>query len=1181
MKKRISSMLLAIVMVWSLFPAVTPHVHGEEHICVDHDFNHHCDDVGCRQYIDCYDSEIDDDDHCDLCGACLTPVDEDEDNACDICGYCMAHTFEEGYWYNEGGYHYPECDYCSYYNYAQGAACSDGDDDACCDVCGNCVDGEHSFAWDGETRDTVDHRIICSICGEEGWENHSDSEDEDSLCDVCDSCIDGYHGEEVWDGTDRNETTHRIVCEICGATYGWMDHTDTDSDGSCDVCLTCMNDSHSYHVWEEESRDVDMHRLVCSNCGLDSGWESHLDEDNDGSCDTCGYEAHVHTYENGAYHMDSEYHYAICDTCGHWDGLNCGPHTYENSSCICDVCAYSLHQFDVLEDLEDGTHQGVCTACGETLTQDHVFDQTDWDAEGHWYVCACGKAETGAEKTAHVYEANNWYWDNRMHYPECDGCGYHQPEGEAHILTGGSEVCGECSTCRHTVHSYAWNGIKWDEVDHWSVCSICGEEGWENHFDGDDADERCDACGYNMGCQHEIIETEYDGASHWKACLDCGQMTSNDNSAPHSFDSGYYHWETDKHYPECDGCYYYAEEQGAAHTDTDGDARCDVCDYDIHEHTYEYEYWAQDNEMHYPVCDWCDEEDRTKGEACTDTDNDHICDVCYGYMDWLCGDNDNDHNCDVCNYQMPELCVDNNNDHDCDVQACQRYMWELCSAALEGDWSCDTCSRNFCNHYFENMPLPNGDGTHTALCIYCGYVIEDCFAWHYDYNGTTHTAFCSCGYEFPAEEHTYLWVSRSVAGHLLVCDGCFHEKAWEVHSTQNGVCAVCEMQVTPYDDVYLGGVGLKDGQYLDNDGIISATKPEGGYAYYEDGVLELNGYVYAGSGFLWREYDSGEPDWAALYATKDLTLVLKGENSLQITQPDAAEDALNYSDGITAEKNLTIRGDGSLTIAVNDDGVQVDPGDVIIEGGILTIKADDHGFDVNGSITVTGGTVNVTAGDEGFNVCDDVTISGGEVNIDAADIGVDSYNGNVIISGGTVDVTAKDNDGIWASEDVTISGGNITIDAAYIGIFAYEEVVISDGDLVISSEEESAIYAYFGNMTISGGNLQLTAGNGVVLDTNGGAIRLPEGVELPSGDTLTIETPFLVDVKDGALHLTNSPWNLKTILIASYDSSGKLAQIQLAEEPGAVVGITVQGEAIEAFFLNDGGAPIRATVPVQ
>ena len=494
MKKRVLSALLALTLVLGLLPAAAPHVHAEEHICVDNDFNHHCDDVGCRQYIDCYDSELDDDDYCDICGACPDPVDTDGDNLCDFCGCCMAHTFENGYWHSEGGVHYPECDYCSYYNYAAGTACADGDDDGSCDDCGTCV-GTHSYDL-SESRDIEYHLLVCSICHSENWEEHfdnntdaacdicgtcmehdetktyvwdeeslndddghylvckdcgigwnweehSDGDDEDSFCDVCGSCEIGAHGDEVWNEIDRDEEEHWSKCGICGAAFGWVEHSDEDGNGSCDVCCYCVDGEHSC-VWDEEHWDSVEHRLVCKDCGMYCGWESHLDEDNDGSCDICGYEAHVHTYENGAYHVDSSYHYAMCDTCGHWDGLNCDSHTDEDSDCLCDVCEYSLHQFDELEDLENGTHQGVCTKCGETVTQDHVFDQTDWDAEGHWYACACGTAEAGGEKTAHVYEANNWYGHNGMHYPECDGCGYHQPEGEAHVDENDDEECDVC-----------------------------------------------------------------------------------------------------------------------------------------------------------------------------------------------------------------------------------------------------------------------------------------------------------------------------------------------------------------------------------------------------------------------------------------------------------------------------------------------------------------------------------------------------------------------------------------------------------------------------------------------------------------------------------------------------------------------------------------------------------------
>ena len=85
---------------------------------------------------------------------------------------------------------------------------------------------------------------------------------------------------------------------------------------------------------------------------------------------------------------------------------------------------------------------------------------------------------------------------------------------------------------------------------------------------------------------------------------------------------------------------------------------------------------------------------------------------------------------------------------------------------------------------------------------------------------------------------------------------CYYEK-WEPHQVRNGVCEICEMQVTDYCDIYVGGVGLENGQYLDNSGAVSTTKPAGGYAYYKDGVLELNDYVHEGGGFPCSEYEEG------------------------------------------------------------------------------------------------------------------------------------------------------------------------------------------------------------------------------------------------------------------------------------------------------------------------------------
>ena len=48
--------------------------------------------------------------------------------------------------------------------------------------------------------------------------------------------------------------------------------------------------------------------------------------------------------------------------------------------------------------------------------------------------------------------------------------------------------------------------------------------------------------------------------------------------------------------------------------------------------------------------------------------------------------------------------------------------------------------------------------------------------------------------------------------------------------------------------MYVGGLGLGEGEYLGNDKKFSTTAPAGGYAHYANGVLTLNNYEYTGNG---------------------------------------------------------------------------------------------------------------------------------------------------------------------------------------------------------------------------------------------------------------------------------------------------------------------------------------------
>ena len=78
--------------------------------------------------------------------------------------------------------------------------------------------------------------------------------------------------------------------------------------------------------------------------------------------------------------------------------------------------------------------------------------------------------------------------------------------------------------------------------------------------------------------------------------------------------------------------------------------------------------------------------------------------------------------------------------------------------------------------------------------------------------------------------------------------------------------------------LYVGGVALESGQYLGNDGTVSETEPEDGYAWYEDGVLTLKNYEYAGSGYCWTE-EAGEESGsfsACVYADGPLHIQVEG-----------------------------------------------------------------------------------------------------------------------------------------------------------------------------------------------------------------------------------------------------------------------------------------------------------------
>lgn len=595
-----------------------------------------------------------------------------------------------------------------------------------------------------------------------------------------------------------------------------------------------------------------------------------------------------------------------------------------------------------------------------------------------------------------------WQGDNEEHWLECVYC-WHMDTSSVEAHRPGADCLCECGFYAHQAE--IWTVHSEDENLHTGTCSVCHETVVSGHD----------------------LTWGWDDEEHWTACSqDCGYKAA---VFPHQWCD----WMPNVggfHYRNC-GCGMVQEER---HTDSDSDLFCDICG----------------------------------GNMCVDGNGDHICDNCHYTMEELCADADGDHRCDteLCGIRIPALCADGDGDHICDTAACAAFLSELCADG-NGDWLCDVCLTDLCSHWLVD-PAYNGDNTHTGICGTCKRTITEPCDEFYGiwWDETTHQRYCSCRRTYPEEPHNYSRLhSTTPVSHLLECSDC-SSSIYEEHRFSSGSCVICETEQTEVFDVYVGGVGLKSGDYLDLAGNVSSEKPAGGYAHYENGVLTLHNYDFDGEGFLWKE-DSTCVYTASLYAAVDLILELSGENSLTNTSDMTDKER----DGIAAERSLTVRGDGSLTVLadndgiygrngsltveegsvylglleydeygdlieneeIGDDGIDVD-GDVIVTGGELTVNANDHGMDINGNVIIRGGFVDVTADDDGLNVEDDIVILGGDVAVCADDYGLDSDDGSVIIAGGHVDVDTDTWSGICAGDNVEIYGGALYVYAGEAGI---------------------------------------------------------------------------------------------------------------------------------------------------
>ncbi len=240
-------------------------------------------------------------------------------------------------------------------------------------------------------------------------------------------------------------------------------------------------------------------------------------------------------------------------------------------------------------------------------------------------------------------------------------------------------------------------------------------------------------------------------------------------------------------------------------------------------------------------------------------------------------------------------------------------------------------------------------------------------------------------------------------------------------------------------------------------------------------------HITDGEEYIFEAPEVDEPN-AAIFSRENLTI--HGEGSL--TVDGLFNDGIGSKDGlIISSGNITvnavddgIRGkdylivkNGNLTVNAGGDGLKSDNttdstrGYVYIVDGILHITAGGDAIAAETDVLIGGGEIILSAGGgstsrvytgpstKGINAGDVLIIDDGTITINSTDDGLHS-NGSLAINGGSITISTSD-DGIHATSEVAINGGETSIVRSYEGIESRSVISINDGIIHVTSSDDA------------------------------------------------------------------------------------------------------------------------------
>ncbi|MDD6024309.1 MAG: carbohydrate-binding domain-containing protein [Oscillospiraceae bacterium] len=314
---------------------------------------------------------------------------------------------------------------------------------------------------------------------------------------------------------------------------------------------------------------------------------------------------------------------------------------------------------------------------------------------------------------------------------------------------------------------------------------------------------------------------------------------------------------------------------------------------------------------------------------------------------------------------------------------------------------------------------------------------------------------------------------------------------------------------------------------------------------------------------------SGSP--LSILKADSTVITLVGDNIISDTANYSFAEGEDEPDApLYAKSDLTLQGDGSLTVSGN-------------------YSSAIHGKD---ALTVLGGTYTLSSVDDGLKGKDSVTICAANLTITSGADGIQSSNdkdpgmGIVTIQEGAVISITSTGDGIKAETDLIVEGGDITIDAQEDGLQSTMDVHLNGGTTRLTTQQD-AIQAG-GDVVAKDGTYEILTGGGTAnapvhmegrgfpgwFDT-GNTEETSSAKGIKAGGALTISGGcFTMDCMDDGLHcgtaLTIS--DSADLTIASGDDA--IHSDETLEISGGTINATQSYEGLEAMKITVSGGDI-------